>query len=110
MSYCGLCAALVSSADKAKRGPLSKQRNAHLQTVPIEASKLAPRWNQQLAEVHQRELKRGGDRNQATLAVDQSGKPFEVRKPAENPVAEEAAQSSPAGKSPRPGSVRPSND
>jgi transposase len=89
VSYCGLCAALASSADKAKRGPLSKQRNAHLQTVLIEASKLAPRWNRQLAEVHQRELQRG-DRNQATLAVarklvayllavDKSGQRFEVR-------------------------------
>jgi transposase len=63
-----------------------------LQTVLIEAAKLAPRWNQQLAELHQRELKRG-DRNRATLAVarklvayllavDKSGKPFQVRKPA----------------------------
>ena len=93
VSYCGLVSALVSSADKAKRGPISKQRNAHLQTVLIEASKLAPRWNQQLAEVYEREVQRGGDRNQATLAVarklvayllavDKSGKRFEVRKPA----------------------------
>jgi transposase len=90
VSYCGLCSALVASADKAKRGPISKQRNAHLQTVLIEASKLAPRWNQQLAEVYHRERSGGGDRNQATLAVarklvayllavDKSGKPFEVR-------------------------------
>src|SRR5271157_869097 len=68
VSYCGLVSALVSSADKAKRGPISKQRNAHLQTVLIEAAKLAPRWNQQLAEVHERELK-CGNRNRATLAV-----------------------------------------
>jgi transposase len=90
VSYCGLCSAFVSSADKTKRGPISKQRNGHLQTVLIEASKLAPRWNQQLAEVYSREVKRGGDRNQATLAVarklvayllavDKSGRPFEVR-------------------------------
>jgi transposase len=96
VSYCGLCAALASSADKAKRGPLSKQRNAHLQTVLIEASKLAPRWNRQLAEVHQRELQRG-DRNQATLAVarklvayllavDKSGQRFEVRTLPATPV------------------------
>jgi len=55
----------------------------------IEAAKLAPRYNPQLAAVHERELKRG-DCNQATLevarklvaylmAVDKSGKPFEVR-------------------------------
>jgi transposase len=91
VSYCGLTAALNSSADKKKRGPISKQRNAHLQTVLIEAAKLAPRWNQQLAAVHAQELGRG-DRNQATLAVarklvayllavDKSGKPFEARNP-----------------------------
>jgi transposase len=92
MSYCGLTSALVSSADKQRRGPISKQRNRHLQTVLIEAAKLAPRWNRQLAEVHEREVKRG-NRNRATLAVarklvayllavDKSGKPFEIRKPA----------------------------
>jgi transposase len=89
VSYCGLSSALDASADKHKRGPISKQRNAHLQTVLIEAAKLAPRWNPQLAELHQRELQRG-NRNRATLAVarklvayllavDKSGKPFEVR-------------------------------
>jgi transposase len=89
VSYCGLTSALVSSADKQKRGPISKQRNAHLQVVLIEASKLAPRWNPQLAQVHEREV-RQGNRNRATLevarklvayllAVDKSGKPFEVR-------------------------------
>jgi len=91
VSYCGLTSALVSSADKQQRGPISKQRNAHLQTVLIEAAKLAPRWNKQLAELHERELQRG-DRNRATLAVarklvayllavDKSGKRFEVRNP-----------------------------
>jgi transposase len=91
LSYCGLTSALASSADKQQRGPISKQRNPHLQTVLIEAAKLAPRWNKQLAEVHERELQRG-NRNRATLAVarklvayllavDKSGKPFEVRKP-----------------------------
>jgi len=38
-----------------------------LQTV-IEATRLAPRWNSQLAEVHERELAKG-NRNRATLAV-----------------------------------------
>ena len=91
VSYCGLVSALVSSADKAQRGPISKQRNAPLQRVLVEAAKLAPRWNQQLAALHERELKRG-DRHQATLAVarklvayllavDKSGKRFELRKP-----------------------------
>ena len=91
VSYCGLTSALDSSADKQKRGPISKQRNPHLQTVLTEAAKVAPRWNAQLAEVHQRELQRG-HRNRATLAVarklvayllavDKSGKRFEVRNP-----------------------------
>lgn len=102
VSYCGLCSALVSSADKAKRGPLSKQRNANLQTVLIEAAKLAPRWNRQLAEVYSREVQRGADRNQATLevarklvayllAIDKSGQPFQVRTVAAA-VAEEVAK------------------
>jgi transposase len=96
VSYCGLTSALVSSADKQRRGPISKQRNAHLQTVLIEAAKLAPRWNAQLAAVHERELQKGGDRNRATLevarklvafllAVDKSGKPFQAAAAAQQP-------------------------
>ena len=91
VSYCGLTSALDSSAGQQKRGPISKQRNPHLQTVLIEAAKLAPRWNPPLAELYQRELK-NGHRNRATLevarklvaylmAVDKSGKAFEIRKP-----------------------------
>lgn len=89
MSYCGLTAALKSSAGKQQRGPISKQRNHWLQTTLIEAAKLAPRWNEQLAALHARELERG-HRNRATmavarklvaylLAVDKSGMRFEVR-------------------------------
>jgi len=89
VSYCGLTSAQHNSAGQEKRGPISKQRNKHLQTMLIEAAKLAPRYNPQLAAVHERELKRG-DCNQATLevarklvaylmAVDKSGKPFQVR-------------------------------
>ncbi len=99
VSYCGLTSALDSSADKQKRGPISKQRNPHLQSVLIEAAKLAPRWNRQLAELHERELQRG-HRNRATLevarklvayllAVDKSGKPFEVRNQPAPKVGEE---------------------
>jgi len=87
-SYCGLTAAFRSSADKQQRGPISKQRNKHLQATLIEAAKLAPRWNPALAQVHARELDRG-HRNRATLAVarklvayllavDRSGKPFQL--------------------------------
>ena len=89
VSYCGLTAAFRSSAGKEQRGPISKQRNAWLQTALIEAAKLAPRWNSQLAAVHAHELTRG-HRNRATLqvarklvaylmAVDKSGKPFQLR-------------------------------
>jgi len=89
VSYCGLCSAQNSSAGKQRRGPLSKQRNRHLQTILIEAAKLAPRWNPQLKLVYETAVKKG-NRNQATLAVarklvaylmavDRNGKPFEVR-------------------------------
>lgn len=91
MSYCGLTSALHSSAGKEQRGPISKQRNSWLQTALIEAAKLAPRWNPQLAAVHARELERG-HRNRATLqvarklvaylmAVDKSAQPFQLRPP-----------------------------
>jgi len=74
---------------------ISKQRNKHLQTILIEAAKLAPRFNPQLAAVHQRELQRG-NRNRATLAVarklvaylmavDKSGEPFQLRASAGEP-------------------------
>jgi len=89
VSYCGLCARLNESAGKAKRGPLSKQRNAHLQHVLIEAAKPAPRWNDELARLHAREIERG-HRNRATiqvarklvallLAVDRRGTDYEPR-------------------------------
>ena len=89
ISYCGLTSAQHNSGGKEQRGPISKQRNKNLQTILIEAAKLAPRYNPPLAVVHERELKRG-NRNRATLAVarklvaylmavDKSGKPFEMR-------------------------------
>ena len=101
VSYCGLTSALISSADKQQRAPISKQRNAHLQTVLIEAAKLAPRWNPQLAAVHARELKRG-NRNRATLAVarklvayllavDKSGQPFQIHQQTETKTEVEKA-------------------
>ena len=68
VSYCGLCSAQKESAGKEIRGPISKKRNKHLQTVLVEAAKLAPQWNPQLAEIHERELKKG-NRNRATLAI-----------------------------------------
>jgi transposase len=88
VSYCGLTSAQHNSAGKEQRGPISKQRNKHLQTILVEAAKLAPRHNPLLAAVQERELQRG-NRNQATLevarklvaylmAVDKSGKPFEL--------------------------------
>jgi transposase len=88
VSYCGLTAAFRSSAGKQQRGPISKQRNAWLQTVLIEAAKLAPRWNPQLAALHAKQLELG-HRNRATLqvarklvayllAVDKSGQSFRI--------------------------------
>ena len=68
VSYCGLCSGENSSAGVQKRSPISKQRNRHLQTVLIEAAKLAPRWNPDLALVYQRH-KEQGNHNRATLAV-----------------------------------------
>ena len=88
-SYCGLTSAQRNSAGKEQRGPISKQRNKHLQTMLVEAAKLAPRYNPQLAALHERELA-AGNHNRATLAVarklvaylmavDKSGKPFKSR-------------------------------
>ena len=68
ISYCGLCSAQSESAGKNKRGPISKKRNKHLQSVLVEAAKLAPRWSPQLAAVHDEELA-VGNHNSATLAV-----------------------------------------
>lgn len=68
ISYCGLCSALDESAGKQKRGPLSKQRNKHLQTILIEAAKLAPCHSSELRALYEKELKRG-NKNRATLAV-----------------------------------------
>ncbi len=68
ISYCGLCSAQHESAGREHHGHISKKRNKHLQTMLIEAAKLAPRWNDQLAMVYAKELARG-NRNRATLAV-----------------------------------------
>lgn len=90
VSYCGLCSAEKKSAGKSSRGPISKKRNKHLQNVIIEAAKIAPIWNEQLAIVRSKEIERGADCNTATLevarklvsymlAVDKSGRSFEYR-------------------------------
>ena len=68
VSYCGLCSAQKESAGKEVRGPISKKRNKHIQSILIEAAKLAPRYNPQLAEVHEKEREKG-NRNRATIAV-----------------------------------------
>jgi len=89
-SYCGLCSGQHESAGKNKNGPLSKQRNGNLQTILIEAAKLAPRWNAQLRDVHARAMEQEKNHNRATcavarklvaylMAVDKSGKPYEDR-------------------------------
>jgi hypothetical protein len=68
ISYCGLCGAEKSSANIIKRTPLSKQRNKHLQTMLIEAAKMAPRNSPDMAMVYDKE-KQKGNANRATLAV-----------------------------------------
>jgi len=68
ISYCGLCSAEKSSGNTVQRMPLSKQRNKHLQTTLIEAAKMAPRYNSELAMLYDRE-KQKGNANRATLAV-----------------------------------------
>jgi transposase len=68
VSYSGLCSAQHESAGKEYRSPISKKRNKHIQTILIEAAKLAPIWNLQLADVHKKESA-GGNKNKATLAV-----------------------------------------
>src|SRR6202521_6296644 len=68
VSYCGLCSAERSSADKLVRMPISKQRNKHIQQVLVEAAKLAPRFSHELTLIHEKE-KQMGNRNLATLAV-----------------------------------------
>ena len=68
ISYCGLCGAEKSSAEKILRTPLSKQRNKHIQHVLVEAAKLAPRQSHELALIHER-AKQKGNANRATLAV-----------------------------------------
>ena len=68
ISYCGLCGAERSSADKVARMPISKQRNKHIQHVLVEAAKLAPRQCHELALLYEKEMQRG-NRNRATLAV-----------------------------------------
>ena len=68
ISYCGLCSAEKSSADKVMRTPISKQRNKHIQQVLVEAARLAPRYSDELALLYERERQRGNG-NRATLAV-----------------------------------------
>ena len=97
ISYCGLCRAQRESGGHTQRGPLSKQCNKHLQSILIEAAKLAPRWSPRLAELYARELQRG-HRNRAPLAVarkrvayllavDRRGRAFEDRAPAQPKAA-----------------------
>ena len=54
ISYCRLCSAKRESADKEHRSPISKKRNKHLQTILVVATKIAARWNPQLASVQEK--------------------------------------------------------
>jgi transposase len=68
VSYCGLCSAQKESAGKTRRGPISKQRNKHLQWVLVQAAKQGPRFNETLRSIYEKECERGA-RNRASLAV-----------------------------------------
>jgi transposase len=68
ISYCGPCGDEKRSADKVARTPISKQRNKHIQRVLVEAAKLAPRRNPDLALVYENARPKG-NANCATLAV-----------------------------------------
>jgi len=86
-SYCGLCSAQHESGGIERRAPLSKERNPHLQSIVIEAAKLAPSNHPYLRRVYDASIERGYNHNRATLsvarklvayllAVDKSGQPF----------------------------------
>jgi transposase len=102
LSYCGLVAPQQESAGKSYRQPLSKKRNAHLQTMLIEAAHLAPRTSPELRALYERQKKRRHAGAAAIavarklvaylLAVDKSGQPFQARPTADAP-------GSPTGKS-----------
>jgi transposase len=68
ISYCGLCGDEKRSAEKVMRTPLSRQRNKHIHSCLVEAAKLAPRYDHDLALVYENEKKKG-NANRATLAV-----------------------------------------
>lgn len=103
MSYCGLVAPLQESAGKQYRQPLSKKRNAHLQTMLIEAAHLAPRYHPELRRLYDqtKQQRHAGAAVLAVarklvcylLAVDKSQQPFELRTPpgAARVPAEQAA-------------------
>jgi Transposase IS116/IS110/IS902 family len=59
VSYCGLASALRESAGQQKRGPLSKQRNRHLQTVLIEAAKIGVLYHPKVRELYDRARQKG---------------------------------------------------
>lgn len=69
ISYCGLCSGQHESAGHSVRMPLSKQRNKYIQWVLIEIANVAPTHNPQLKVVHEKALKAGANKNEATLAV-----------------------------------------
>jgi transposase len=67
-----LCGAEKSSANIIKRTSLSKQRNKHLQTILIEAAKMAPRNSPDLAMIYEREKQRGNANraNKGSLTIE----------------------------------------
>ena len=109
ISYCGLVRAENQTAGKEKGGPLSKTRNHHLQHVLIEVGHLAPRFNQQLAAIQAKEALTRKPNVVAIavarkiveylMAVDRSGKPFQMRPPVVTEASSDAGAQPPAATS-----------
>jgi transposase len=76
ISYCGLCGAEKTSADKVMRTPISKQRNKHIQHVLVEAAKLAPRYSHELALLREKEIQRGN--KNSSLGIGQESLPMDT--------------------------------
>ena len=74
ISYCGLCGDERSSAEKSLRTPISKQRNKNIQFVLIEAAKLAPRQDHDLALLYEREKQKRERQSSDACSSAQDGR------------------------------------
>jgi transposase len=67
-SLCRRFDRLAAWSESSRSWCLSKQRNKHIQRVLVEAAKLAPKQNHELALVYDK-AKQKGNANRATIAV-----------------------------------------